>query len=125
INSGPARGVKELQKIVGVNPDGIVGAQTLTAIQKFSVTKLIDLYCDARIIYLRSLKTFKTFGKGWLARVERVRKRSKSLVGDSTLQVPKAPPQPSVRQPEPIPAPKAREEDESLMNKLKKPESWG
>lgn len=125
IHSGPSRAVRELQKIVGVTPDGIVGSQTLTAIQKFSVTKLIDLYCDARIRYLKSLKTFKTFGKGWLARVERVRKRSKGLVGNSTLEIPKASPQPSVKETEPTPAPKAREEDESLINKLKKPESWG
>lgn len=125
INSGPARAVKELQKIVGVNPDGIVGAQTIAAIQKFSISKLIDLYCDARIRYLRGLKTFKTFGKGWLARVARVRKRSKSLVGDSTSDIPKASPQASMKEIEPISAPKAREEDESLTNKLKKPESWG
>lgn len=125
INSGPARGVKELQKIVGVTPDGIVGAQTIAAIQKFSIAKLIDLYCDARIRYLRGLKTFKTFGKGWLARVERVRKRSKNLVGNSTLEVPKASPQPPMKEIEPIESPKAREEDESLINKLKKPESWG
>lgn len=125
INSGPSRAVRELQKIVGVNPDGIVGSQTTTAIQKFSVAKLIDLYCDARIKYLRSLKTFKTFGKGWLARVERVRKRSKSLVGNSPLEVPKASPQTPVKEIEAIPSPKAREEDESLIHKLKKPESWG
>lgn len=125
INSGPSRAVKELQKIVGVSPDGIVGAQTLAAIQKFSITKLIDLYCDARIKFLRGLPTFKTFGKGWLARVERVRKRSKSLVGNSTSEAPKASPQPPVSQPMPIPAPKARESEESLAQKLKKPESWG
>ncbi|RVE85900.1 hypothetical protein CN235_29700 [Sinorhizobium meliloti] len=35
VNSGPARAVKTLQKVVGVREDGHVGEQTLAAVRKF------------------------------------------------------------------------------------------
>jgi lysozyme family protein len=34
---------------------------------------LINGYCDARQAFLAGLPTFATFGKGWTARVERLR----------------------------------------------------
>lgn len=125
INSGPSRSARELQTIVGVTPDGIIGSQTIEAIKKFDLKTLINKFAAARIAFLRRNKNWKTFGKGWTIRVERVRKRSLSLVDDSTSKDIKAPPSPSVEEIEAIPSPKAREEDESLVNKLKKPESWG
>ena len=33
VNSGPARAVKELQKLVKVTPDGVMGAKTLAAVE--------------------------------------------------------------------------------------------
>jgi lysozyme family protein len=40
---------------------------------------MIGQICDLRLAFLRSLPTWPTFGKGWWARVENVRKEASSL----------------------------------------------
>lgn len=71
VNSGPARAVKSLQKVVGVAQDGIVGGQTLAAIERYpgGVQAVIRAYCDERMRFLRGLKTWGSFGRGWTIRV--------------------------------------------------------
>ncbi len=75
VNSGPARAVKVLQKLVGVAADGNIGPQTVAAVGKYAggVRKLIVDYCDARMEFLRSLTDPKTGfpvnGRGWTIRV--------------------------------------------------------
>lgn len=76
VNAGPGRAAKTLQGIVGAAEDGAIGPGTLRAIQAFitahGLAELITRFSDARANYYRSLPTFATFGKGWLARVGRV-----------------------------------------------------
>jgi len=84
INSGPARAVKTLQKITGTNQDGIVGKQTIAAVNTKDVTYVVNRLCDLRQEWLQTLSTFKTFGKGWTARVKRVRHRALALVKPAT-----------------------------------------
>lgn len=71
VNSGPARAIKSLQKIVGVAQDGIVGGQTLNAVENYGggIRKLIRDYCDERMRFLRALRTWASFGRGWTIRV--------------------------------------------------------
>jgi len=75
VNSGPARAVKVLQRLVGVSADGNIGPQTVAAVSKYEggVRKLIVDYCDARMAFLRSLTNPKTGfpvnGRGWTIRV--------------------------------------------------------
>ncbi len=69
VNSGPARAVRELQRIVGVEADGVMGVRTLAALRRFDDEQLITTLCLKRMAFLRGLKTFDTFGKGWTARV--------------------------------------------------------
>ncbi|MGO4334947.1 glycoside hydrolase family 108 protein [Labrys sp. KB_33_2] len=71
VNSGPAQAVKTLQRVLGVEADGIMGAKTLDAM--VMSVELIDKLQDARLKFLRGLKTWPTFGKGWTNRVEHVR----------------------------------------------------
>ena len=76
VNSGPGRAIKLLQGCLGVAVDGAIGNNTLAAIAQFkgdSLKDLINGYCDARQAFLAGLPTFATFGKGWTARVERLR----------------------------------------------------
>lgn len=73
VNSGPGRAAKELQRALGVKVDGIVGAGTLRALADADDDRLINDICDRRLRFLKSLKTWKTFGKGWRRRVEGVR----------------------------------------------------
>lgn len=71
VNSGPARAVKSLQKVVGVAQDGIVGGQTLAAVERYpgGLQAVIRAYCDERMRFLRGLKTWGSFGRGWAIRV--------------------------------------------------------
>lgn len=70
VNSGPSRAVKTLQECLGVAPDGIMGKKTLRAIQEHGdVEGLIDEYIEARLVYVKGLKTWKTFGRGWSRRI--------------------------------------------------------
>lgn len=75
VNSGPARAAKYLQKMIGVRQDGVIGDDTIAAIAAsgMSPRAMVAKYCDMRVSFLRSLRTFGTFGRGWLRRVEHVR----------------------------------------------------
>jgi lysozyme family protein len=65
--------------------DGIVGAQTLQAIEAFGDNDtLIDRICDRRMAFLKALKTWRTFGKGWSARVADVRSVGKAWASGRT-----------------------------------------
>lgn len=75
VNSGPARAVKVLQKLVGISADGNAGPQTLAAVEKYpgGIERLIIDYCQARMDYLKSITNPKTGfpvnGRGWTIRV--------------------------------------------------------
>lgn len=96
VNSGPARAVKALQGIVGVRADGIMGNRTLAAVKAHDSGQVITLLCDARQRFVRSLRTYKTFGKGWERRIAEVRHKGLALAkgqapGDDNLsETPKA-----------------------------------
>ena len=91
INSGPARATMVLQGLLGVTADGIVGAMTLAAIQAVTgdameTANLIDQYQDARLAFLKSLKTWGA-NPGWPVRVEAVRRQSKEMLRGTTPEV--------------------------------------
>lgn len=72
VNSGISRAVKYLQKLVGINADGALGLESMSAIfaaAKADEEALIIKYCANRLAFLKSLPTFPTFGKGWSRRV--------------------------------------------------------
>jgi len=84
VNSGPAKAATTLQALVGVTADGKIGPATLAAVAAFSSpAKLIELYCSARLGYLKALPGWETFGDGWDARVKRVEQRALALCGDA------------------------------------------
>lgn len=71
VNAGPGRSVKLLQQTVGCVPDGVIGPRTRELISASNSANLIAKFSEARREYYRALKTFPTFGRGWLARVDR------------------------------------------------------
>ena len=73
VNSGISRSSRWLQKVLGVEADGRIGPITLKAANEADPVKLVNDLCDHRIGWLRRLRTWKTFGKGWSRRVNRVR----------------------------------------------------
>jgi lysozyme family protein len=71
VNSGPSRGAKWLQKGLGVKADGRIGPQTIAASWVAEVSS-IELSCDARMSFLRGLRHWDAFGRGWSRRVASV-----------------------------------------------------
>ncbi len=79
VNSGPGRAARLLQAAVGAAVDGGIGPKTVAVAVAKPPAETIDAICDGREAFLRSLPVFSTFGVGWLARVERVRREAKSF----------------------------------------------
>jgi lysozyme family protein len=79
VNSGIARAPKWIQLAVGVEPDGRVGPMTIGAARDMNPIKIIDAALDARLNFLKRLKHWDTFGKGWGRRVESVREVAKEM----------------------------------------------
>lgn len=79
VNSGVGRSARVLQKLVKVTRDGVIGPQTIAAADKADPATLVDAICDERMAFLKSLKIWRTFGKGWSARVAEVRATSLRL----------------------------------------------
>lgn len=73
VNSGPDRAIRVLQAALGVVVDGQVGPLTLNAAATADPKALVNALCDQRLGFLRSLKSFPTFGRGWTSRVANVR----------------------------------------------------
>lgn len=69
VNSGPGRAAKTLQAAVGVAKDGQIGSITLSKANQVGDVALVRDICARRLSFLRGLKTFSTFGKGWVRRV--------------------------------------------------------
>ena len=69
INAGKSRAIKELQQAVGVPADGIIGPQTLAAVNAHDLNDVILSLTAERLKFYTSLSTFKTYGKGWTNRV--------------------------------------------------------
>jgi len=88
VNSGPSRSVKDLQKVVGVSQDGKVGPKTLEAIKAMGSRNVINKLCDTRVAFLKRLKTWPTFGKGWTKRVAGVRDFALGLSSKPTPERP-------------------------------------
>lgn len=79
VNSGVSRAVKFVQRIVGASPDGIMGNQTLRAINDHNIAVVIRELCAARRKFVRGLKTYSTFGRGWEKRIDAVERDAMSM----------------------------------------------
>jgi lysozyme family protein len=80
VNSGATRASRALQTAVGQRVDGNIGNATLVAVMDLGEIGTIEALCDERMIFLRRLKTFSTFGKGWTRRVAAVRRACLAMV---------------------------------------------
>ena len=81
VNSGVSQSVKWLQRALGVKVDGVLGPATLAAAQQDpDHDALIVRICERRMAFLRALRTWKTFGKGWTRRVQDVESDGRNMV---------------------------------------------
>lgn len=84
VNSGTSRAIKFLQATAnkygaGLEEDGVMGAKTVAAIKALP-REAFDDFIDMRLNFMKGLKTWDVFGKGWAKRVEGVREKGKSLL---------------------------------------------
>lgn len=85
VNSGVGKAIKDLQRTINsfagnrlptlapLKIDGIAGEDTTDAakiVAEHDEEAFIESYCARRMSFLKSLKTWGTFGKGWARRVE-------------------------------------------------------
>ncbi|KHQ51085.1 glycoside hydrolase family 108 protein [Mameliella alba] len=73
VNSGPRRATEFLQRILGVEVDGALGEVTLAAAHEADAIGTIADLCDNRLAWLKRLRHWPTFGRGWSRRVSEVR----------------------------------------------------
>ncbi|WP_374834623.1 glycoside hydrolase family 108 protein [Paenochrobactrum pullorum] len=111
VNSGPAQAIKSLQRVVGSTIDGIVGGQTVSAVHSYK-GDLIAAYGAERLRFMRSLKTWSSFGKGWEKRVNDVQANARKMIAGDIAKATE-------------PTAIANPADRSLAETLKKPEAWG
>lgn len=78
VNSGPPKAIKSLQKCLGLVDDGKIGPLTFAEARKDPETAIKKL-CAYRLAFLKRLKHWPTFGKGWERRVKDVEKMALSI----------------------------------------------
>lgn len=74
VNSGPVQSIKWLQRALGTKVDGVMSDATLAAAETYpDHDALIAAILDRRLAFMRALKGWRAFGKGWSRRVAEVR----------------------------------------------------
>lgn len=75
VNSGPAQSAKWLQRALGMPVvDGVIGEATISACWAADHKAVVHAYCQRRLAFLKALRTWKTFGRGWSSRVAQAEK---------------------------------------------------
>lgn len=69
--SGTAR-IKNIQRIVGVTADGIVGPKTVAAINKANPVNLFAELYNARVKFYKGCSGWWKYNKGWMRRLDAV-----------------------------------------------------
>jgi lysozyme family protein len=68
INHGPSRAIKLIQTAVNATPDGILGPNSLSNIQKTDPVKAVTEFCVQRMMFFTDISTFNVYGLGWTRR---------------------------------------------------------
>ena len=69
VNSGAKQSIKWLQTAVDAVPDGIIGPQTLSSVQKADPEITIRKMLSFRLRFMTNLDTWQHFGRGWARRI--------------------------------------------------------
>ena len=83
VNSGTGRGPKWTQAALGLRPDGIVGPKTIAALEALDEQGVVTTIKKAngrRLGFLKGLRHWSTFGRGWSRRVLEVEAGSIGMV---------------------------------------------
>jgi lysozyme family protein len=72
VNAGVSQSIKWLQRAVGTEPDGKFGPKTLAAVKAADPQVTLRKILAYRLVFFTSLRTWSTFGKGWIRRVAEI-----------------------------------------------------
>ncbi len=93
VNSGPNQAIKYLQRAINkvegrtLKVDGHMGPATLDAATSLTdLAGVIATICDGRLGFVKRLKTWLTFGKGWAKRIRLVKAKGLQMAAEG-LQV--------------------------------------
>ena len=100
VNSGPRRASGYLQRIAGVERDGVIGVRTLAAVRAMDPAQVVGMLSAARIGYMKRIRHRQTkrrlwpaFGRGWQRCVDEVEALALTLAGEPAARHrPAAPP---------------------------------
>jgi lysozyme family protein len=71
VNAGPAKSVMELEKVLGTDPDGVIGPNDEGALKRADPVKLIGQLQAAHDAHYAASPLFARFGSGWDGRASR------------------------------------------------------
>ncbi len=88
VNSGIGRSGKVLRRMLRLPDDSsIVTDAVIAAAAEADAATLVAAICDERLRFLKSLKTWRVFGKGWSARVADVKAFALRLAASARANV--------------------------------------
>ncbi len=100
VNSGIGRSGKVLRRVLRLaTTTSLMADDVIAAARAADAARLVEAICDERLRFLKSLKTWPVFGKGWGRRVAEV--RAAALAMASAPPIAATPPPPRVEQPVP------------------------
>lgn len=80
VNSGPTKAIKLLQGAVGTPQTGQISDRDVQLANAADLEELIAKICNERLVFLQSLNTWATFGKGWGNRVAYVQRTATKML---------------------------------------------
>lgn len=80
VHSGPRNSVKALQNSLGVTVDGALGPISIGAASKCDPRKVVALLYQNRLAFLKRLRHWKTFGKGWKRRMDKTKHKALLMI---------------------------------------------
>jgi len=97
VNSGVGRGGKVLRRVLKLaDTTSTVSDGVIAAARAADAKALVASICDERLRFLKSLKTWSVFGKGWERRVSEVRAAALAMAAAPSI-APQEPDRPAAR----------------------------
>jgi lysozyme family protein len=114
VNSGPARAVRYLQACLGVVQDGHMGPATVQAANRADAAEMVAALCNARRKFVRQIRTYPVFGKGWERRIMGVEAVALAMARQAPAEKPA---------PQPLPEADAQSAEQARATEEAKPAS--
>ena len=88
VNSGPSRAVSHLQEILNIKVDGNMGPVTIDAVNAADPVDTVKKLCERRRKFVRQIKSYPTFGKGWNRRIDGIEQVACAMCNEPVRSIP-------------------------------------